>query len=300
MYSSYQGPSDGASLFSGGGFMPTQSATQQTADPFSPARRSGSQHTGLLPLTVKQMSSATQKPADDTFYVDGVDVNNVTLVGMVFEKEEKVTDVSFSLDDGTGRIEVKRWIDGQDTHESMEMSSIRNGAYVRVHGHLRSFQGRRNVVAFSVRPITDFNEITFHFIECVFVHLSNLKSTGVTSTPATASTPYVGHNPVMNTSAFGGSRTGPQNVGGIGNYNQYMPPPASASGSSMGEIYKRVQAIFEEPASLAPEAGLHIDEVARRMPGFSKKQVKDAVEFLVNEGVIYSTIDDDHFKSTNG
>lgn len=27
----------------------------------------------------------------------------------------------------------------------------RNFAYVRVHGHLRSFQGKRNVVAFSVR-----------------------------------------------------------------------------------------------------------------------------------------------------
>lgn len=28
---------------------------------------------------------------------------------MVFNKEEKVTDVSFILDDFTGRIEVKKW-----------------------------------------------------------------------------------------------------------------------------------------------------------------------------------------------
>ncbi len=33
----------------------------------------------------------------------------VTLVGMVHDKEERATDVSFQLDDTTGQIEVKRW-----------------------------------------------------------------------------------------------------------------------------------------------------------------------------------------------
>lgn len=33
----------------------------------------------------------------------------VTLVGMVLNKLEKVTDVQFVLDDGTGRIDVTRW-----------------------------------------------------------------------------------------------------------------------------------------------------------------------------------------------
>jgi replication factor A2 len=75
----------------------------------------------------------------------------VTLVGMVHDKEERATDVSFQLDDTTGQIEVKRWIDGQEQHEMQEMNNIRNFTYVRVHGHLRSFQGKRNIVAFSVR-----------------------------------------------------------------------------------------------------------------------------------------------------
>lgn len=281
--------------------MPTQSATQ-SADATFASKRGGTQNTGLLPLTVRQISLAVQKPSDDNFYVDGVDVNNVTLIGMVFNKEEKATDVSFLLDDGTGRVEVKRWIDGQDTHESMEMVTIQNGAYVRVHGHLRSFQGKRNVVAFSVRSVTDFNEITFHFLECIYVHLYHVKSTGTQVAPGLA-----------NASAFGGSKPmqGPTNTsnygapastgaGLAGNYNQYMPSNTVADGGSMNECQKRVHAVFEEPANLKIEAGLHVDEVARRVVGFSKKQVRDAIEFLVNEGLIYSTIDDDHYKSTNG
>lgn len=287
MYS-YQGQTEGGSLFSGGGFMPTQSATQ-SADGFSGGRKGGSQNTGLLPLTVKQISQAIQNSADDTFYVDGIDVNNVTLVGMVCNKEERSTDVSFLIDDGTGRIEVKRWIDGQDTHESIEMASLQNGVYVRVHGHLRSFQGKRNIVAFSVRPVTDFNEITYHFLECIFVHLHNSKANG-----GAVKGPSAGVQAPSN-SVYGGS-TGASG----GSYNQYMPSNIAAVGGSMDECQKRVHAIFEEPSSLNAEAGLHVDEVARRMSGFNKKQVKDAIEFLVNEGLIYSTIDDDHYKSTNG
>lgn len=291
MYSaSYGGQTEGGSLFSGGGFMPTQSATQ-SADGIS-RKSGGSQNTGLLPLTVKQISQAVQNSSDDTFFVDGIDVNNVTLVGMVFNKEERATDVSFLIDDGTGRVEVKRWIDGQDTHESMEMAALQNGVYVRVHGHLRSFQGKRNIVAFSVRPVTDFNEVTYHFLECIFVHLHNSKVNGVAPKNASLG-PTSGVQPSSN-SVYGGTASG------AGAYNQYMPSNIAAVNGSMDECQKRVHAIFEEPSSLAAEAGLHVDEVARRMSGFSKKQVKDAIEFLVNEGLIYSTIDDDHYKSTNG
>ena len=38
-----------------------------------------------------------------------VPVWQVTLVGLVTSKVERVTDVSFTLDDGTGRIDINRW-----------------------------------------------------------------------------------------------------------------------------------------------------------------------------------------------
>lgn len=36
-------------------------------------------------------------------------IHQITLVGLVVNKLEKVTDVNFTLDDGTGRIDVHRW-----------------------------------------------------------------------------------------------------------------------------------------------------------------------------------------------
>ncbi|KAH9554141.1 hypothetical protein CY35_08G048400 [Sphagnum magellanicum] len=285
MYSG-AGGGDG-SMFAGGGFMPSQSQANDFGG--GGGRRSGSQNSGLLPLTAKMISQAIQKPSDENFYVDGVDVNNVTLVGMVHDKEERATDVSFQLDDTTGQIEVKRWIDGQEQHEMQEMNNIRNFTYVRVHGHLRSFQGKRNIVAFSVRPITDFNELTFHFLEVIYVHLSNIRAQGGTAAAPTHA---------------GAAGVGPHGTATIAtnpsHYNQYLPPASAMVGGNVDECQKRVHMIFEEPESLSIEQGLHIDQVAQRMVGYSRQQVKEAIEFLVNEGFVYSTIDDDHYKSTNG
>jgi hypothetical protein len=73
MYSG-AGGGDG-SMFAGGGFMPSQSQANDFGG--GGGRRSGSQNSGLLPLTAKMISQAIQKPSDENFYVDGVDVNNV-------------------------------------------------------------------------------------------------------------------------------------------------------------------------------------------------------------------------------
>lgn len=41
-------------------------------------QKAGSANSGLLPLTVKMISQAVQKPSDDNFYIDGLDINNVS------------------------------------------------------------------------------------------------------------------------------------------------------------------------------------------------------------------------------
>ncbi|KAH6792447.1 replicon protein A2 [Perilla frutescens var. hirtella] len=107
--------------YTSGGFMPSQ--TTQIDDPsFSPAKSRDTQ--GLLPLTVKQISEAFQASDDKTnFLIDGVDVNNVKLVGMVFQKTERTTDVSFVLDDGIGRINCHRWVNEAIDTKEMELLS---------------------------------------------------------------------------------------------------------------------------------------------------------------------------------
>ena len=45
------------------------------------------------------------------------------------------------------------------TQAEQQRSEWRVGTYVRLHGNLRSFDNQRSIVAYHVRPVTDFNEV---------------------------------------------------------------------------------------------------------------------------------------------
>lgn len=44
--------------------------------------------------------------------------------------------------------------------------------YVRVVGSARAIGDKKNIVAFRLIPIVDFNELTFHFLEIIYNHLT--------------------------------------------------------------------------------------------------------------------------------
>ena len=52
---------------------------------------------------------------------------------------------------------------------------MRENTYVRIFGHVRSFNNKRSVVAFKILPILDANEITNHLLECINAHVCQTK-----------------------------------------------------------------------------------------------------------------------------
>jgi len=141
------GAANANSLFGGGGFMPSQStAVPESSGGVSKGRNAQT----LLPLTVNQIVDAAQASDDKSnFAINGVEVSTVRLVGRMLGKIERVTDVQFTLDDGTGKIDVNRW--ENESSDTKEMADVNDGNYVIVNGGLKGFQGKRRVVAYSVR-----------------------------------------------------------------------------------------------------------------------------------------------------
>ncbi|GAB4838250.1 hypothetical protein Ancab_027779 [Ancistrocladus abbreviatus] len=268
---------DGNAAFSGGGFMPSQAT--QTADPsFSPAKNREAQ--GLVPLTVKQIKEALSSTDEKAgFVVDGVDVNNVTIIGMVLNKVERVTDVGFVIDDGTGRIDIHRWVN--EALDSKEMENMVDGMYVRVLGHIKGFQGKRQLVAYAVRPVTDFNELTYHFMECAYVHLYNTKLRKVSSLPTD-----VPVNSSINGTPFKGQQAVPQ--------NQF---PRQYGVEGLKGIDQMVIDYLQQPSCLAREKGVHVNELAQRL-NIPVGKIMESIKALEDEGLVYSTVDDSHYKST--
>ncbi|XWS72848.1 hypothetical protein CRYUN_Cryun02cG0075000 [Craigia yunnanensis] len=281
MFSSSQ--FDATSAFSGGGFMPSQPSQLANSTP-SPARSRDTQ--GLISVTVKQISEASQSGDEKSnFTIDGVDVTNVTVVGMVFNKNVRSSDIRFHLDDGTGRVECIRWV--TENLETREMDALEDGTYVRVNGHLQSFQGKKQLSAFSVRPVTNFDEVTCHFIECIHFHLKISKEQsqgGALAQPQMADSSL--STPVRGASA--GYQPALMN-----DFNMQY------SADGLKSFDKLVLNYLQQPSNIDREMGVHVDELSQQLKAPTEK-IKDAIEFLEKEGLVYSSIDDYHYKAVEG
>ncbi|KAB2600145.1 AP2-like ethylene-responsive transcription factor AIL5 [Pyrus ussuriensis x Pyrus communis] len=253
---------DGSAAFSGGGFMPPQATHTGTDTSFSSTRNRDIQT--LLPLTVKQITDACVSAVDKSeFVIDSVDVNNVTLVGMVHEKIGRITDVAFFLDDGTGRMECNKWF--HEAKDANEMERILDGMYVRIHGRLKSFQGKKTLNVFSIRPVSDYNEIASHFIECIYVHLYNSRLRKPPADFGVAAQPHM----TFPTNQLSG---------------QY-----SFDGQSSIEV--KVLEILSHPSYLGREEGAHLEDIARQL----KIPVNDLMSLSLSLSLyLYLSLTDTH------
>ncbi|KAJ5388808.1 hypothetical protein N7509_011349 [Penicillium cosmopolitanum] len=167
-YNSYGGGGGG-----GGGFM-----SGETSSP-SGGRSENRDNKTLRPVTVKQIADATQPYPEAPFLIDNAEVNHVLFVGQVRNISSQSTNITYKIDDGTGEIEVKKWVDSA-TRDSMDTdekgpgdgkSEVVLNGYARVFGAIKTFSNKRYVGAHSVRPLSNLDELHAHLLESTAVHL---------------------------------------------------------------------------------------------------------------------------------
>ncbi|KAL7981216.1 hypothetical protein Chor_005450 [Crotalus horridus] len=92
-------------------------------------RKSRSRSQNIVPCTVSQLFSAEQ--VDDVF--------KVIIVGIIRHAEKAPTNILYKVDDMTAApMDVRQWVDTDE--EGSENVVVPPGTYVKVAGHLRSFQ----------------------------------------------------------------------------------------------------------------------------------------------------------------
>ena len=234
----------------------------------------------LIPVTIKQLKNApAMTSGEQGFQLDGRDLYQVTICGLIMNADEQSTNLQYTIDDGTDTIMVKMWVDADADDAFQERRAHwKEGVVVRVIGQLRSFNNTKSLVAYSMQPITDFNEYTFHFIEVVHTHLRHTKG------PVPMDAPAAGY---AAPSAMGGAPTA------MGGYQQAAP---MAPQQSLSDLVLK----FFQSKGEASDAGVTIHDASNALAanGVAPEQVRNIVEELVNEGHLYSTIDDDHYKAT--
>jgi replication factor A2 len=195
----------------------------------------------------------------------------VTFVGQVRNVSPQTTNITFRLDDGTGIIEVKQWIDA-DKHDDSK-SNFELDQYVRVWGKLKSFNNKRHVGAHVIKPVTDFNEVNYHLLEATYVHLFFTKGAPGGGQGANGN---AGDDDSMFVDGAGG---------GGDNSNDDKVRHCSQKAKKFYNFLHNAE---------GGSAGIHLHDIAAGT-GLSVNDAAAAAEELIGPGVIYTTIDDDTY-----
>lgn len=86
-------------------------------------------------------------------------VQQVTLLGKCVSFQITATVDEYTIDDGTGKMTVKWFVDEATEAVNNLRADCSPGNYIRVDGGIRSSDGTIFLQAYSIKPITDHNEV---------------------------------------------------------------------------------------------------------------------------------------------
>ncbi|MCJ1362593.1 replication factor A protein 2 [Acarospora aff. strigata] len=272
----------------GGGFTPgSQGGSQDTPGGVSKYGKDT-----LRPVTIKQVIDAQQPHPDGEFKIDGVEITQITFIGQIRNISSQATNITYKLDDGTGTMEIKLWVDsessshltsGMDTTNGTDPSKPRlvENAYARVWGRLKAFNNKRHVGAHVIRPLADYNEIQYHLLEAAYAHLYFTRGPPEQFAAAATEKGAPGVN--------GGRQQGQQQQqdGGYGD-----AAGGAGSGPPLHMLSVPARRVFNTlKSSPQNNEGLHVQNIAAQL-GLQVSDVLKAGDELLGHGRIYTTIDD--------
>ncbi|KAI8052812.1 hypothetical protein BDF22DRAFT_685340 [Syncephalis plumigaleata] len=234
----------------------------------------------IRPLTIKQVLAAeASKQTDGNFSIDGHPIALISLIALLRNRDRQSSYYSFLLDDATGSVEAQLWVNDADPeNRDAQINEIPLNSYVRIYGQIRVFNNTSRVTVIHIQPVTDRNEITMHMLETVYAHLFFTRgSTQSGNNGAAVGKSGFNENPF---GAAAGSQLSTRDV--IMNEARNYSPLQSS--------------VINFITSRDSETGPHINDVVSHV-NQSEGAVRQVIGWLIDEGRIYNTIDEDHFRA---
>lgn len=287
--------------------------SQGTPQGETKARRNYDEQT-LIPCTIKQIVNADGDPSggNDISLKDGRTLYMVKIVGCVRTFEQKSTNLAIEIEDGTGMMEVKTWMnEGDDCSAvaNLRQECCQDHAFIRAIGQVKEFDGKRHIQATDIRLLGTKNELTYHFLEVAysFDKYQKRKESGMGMGMGVGMGYGIGNNMPSMPKTMGANIS--MNQGGGNSINDAVSSYLKRVGGELElDIIYVNQCCFcssylqiliaPSLSTVNSDTGVNINNIIKDLApqGYSESEVKAAVNDLSNEGHIYSTIDEDHFQ----
>lgn len=276
----YQGGGGGG----GGGYNPSYPGGGGSQDSAEKKRRSYDEQT-LIPVTLGMINAArTDVTSGDGSVVleDGRSLHAVKFIAAIRAVEESSTNILYQVEDGTGMMDVKQWLDDNDSSAVMQQrqETMQENIYIKVIGQVKEFDGNKMVIANTVRPLSTGNELTHHYLEVMHTSEKFKRADSIVAPPSMM--------------MMGGGGANSSSLGG----NHSFGNTAVGGGGGMGDDVQknRVLAIFQDHDR--GEEGASVALCVQMLTDMSEGEIRKHVEVLSEEGNIYSTIDENHYKTS--
>merc|ERR1711902_445846 len=123
--------------------------------------------------------------------------------------------------------------------------------------------------------VTRFDEITHHFLECIFSHLTNTTNTQNLDVKP-MNNDQNNYNNNSNNNGYNNNN---------GNYNNNLPL-----------LQNKVLSIINTPEMEQSDAGCNVQMLFTRLPNEDVNEIRTAIDELATAGYLYSTVDEEHYK----
>jgi hypothetical protein len=288
----------------------------------SPRKRS--RNLPLVPCTIRQILHAKQITSeDDDFLIDDQVVNQVSLVALIINFEQQPNHLNFQIDDATGVLDVRIWIE-PPSNVGYQQNEWTSGRYVRVIGNIKAFGPRKTLIAVRLNIVEDPNEITYHHLECIHVHMKNTLSPPLVYPPVQQLPPpqqFGIHSRTVIQNQSGGMRMNhpanqlhqphftqqklnlPQNSTAQ-SYLQHPPTHQGMKQRPSSGIFNKIQQSVMDTIKFYGHSnnGMNVKECAKKLKekgnNFKEEDVFNTIKFLCDEGHLFTTIDGNHYAPT--
>ncbi len=258
--------------FGGGGY----GGGSSQADPSSAQGRTRKPYDEqtLIPATIRMVRRAHPDTAGGDgglVLQDGRKVSMVKIVAAVRSVEDTSTNVVYTLEDGTGLIEARKWLDDNECSALQELrqETLKEHIYLKIIGQVKEYEGKVIIVANSIRPISSGNELSHHMLDVVY----------------SAERYKRGDSIVAVTSSSAIQFSSQQVISGVGD--------------SENPLKTAVLNLFKNHEDVSG-SGLHKEVCINELNGlYPEAEIRKMIESLSEEGHIYSTVSDDYFQFAN-
>lgn len=246
-------------------------------------------------VTARIIESASKNMEGGVIQIHGEEPSMVLLVGQVESLVKQAASLEFTLNDSTGRVKARHFFPNQEARP--EFDKLESGSYVSVVANVRTAPTVHLGVQF-MSLVQSADEISYHMIEAAHAAVKLQQTSKDPATPA-AKRPVASPMTVGSQGPSWSPDVAMSPAKEVKETINVAPVPMSFTDAKVklagDQLKNAILELLRKDGPASGELGVELAQVGAGLQATPLADVKQCLANLLDEGDVYTTIDDDHF-----